>query len=105
MLARRVIAVSPDKNFGKQLATALKAAGGAVDLHLSLEGLGKGELQAALVVLHLDGELATAAAEILPRLSGEARVVAVVPTSNLAALVDIMQSSHRLAALLVAEQL
>lgn len=103
MLARRIIAVSPDKAFGKQLATALKAAGGAVDLHLSLDALGKGDVQATLVVLHLDGELATAAAELLPRLSGDARVIAVLPRSNLAAIVDVMQSSDRIAGMLVAE--
>jgi hypothetical protein len=105
VLARRIIAVSPDKAFGKQLATALKAAGGAVDLHLTLDGLGKGELQAALVVLHLDGDLATAAAELLPRLTGDGRVIAVLPKSNLAAVVDIMQSSDRLSGLLIAEEL
>ncbi|MGE5185519.1 MAG: PEGA domain-containing protein [Acidobacteriota bacterium] len=103
MLARRIIAVSPDKAFGKQLATALKAAGGAVDAHLSLDELGKGELQAALVVLHLDGDLATAAAELVPRLTGDARVIAVLPRTNLAAVVDLMQSSDRIAGLLVAE--
>jgi hypothetical protein len=105
MLARRIIAVSPDKAFGKKLATALKAAGGAVDLHETLEELGTGDQQAALVVLHLDGELATAAAEILPRLSGDARVIAVLPKANLPAVVDIMQSSERLSGLLVAEDL
>lgn len=105
MLPRRIIAVSPDKAFGKQLATALKAAGGAVDLHASLDELGKGDLQAALVVLHLEGELATAAAEILPRLTGDTRAIAVLPKSNIAALVDVMMSSDRLAGLLVAEDL
>src|SRR3984885_11838534 len=103
MLARRIIALSADKAFGKQLATALKAAGGAVDSHQTLDELGKGEIQAALVVLHLDGELATAAAEILPRLSGDSRVIAILPRSNLAAVVDIMQSSDRVAAMIVAE--
>src|SRR6185295_18939165 len=44
MLARRIIAVSPDKAFGRQLAVALKAAGGAVDLHQTLDGLGDGNL-------------------------------------------------------------
>jgi hypothetical protein len=103
VLARRIIALSPDKAFGKQLATALKAAGGAVDLHASLDTLGKGDLQAALVVLHLDGELGTAAAEILPRLIADTRVICVLPRTNLAAVVDIMQSSDRVAGLLVAE--
>jgi hypothetical protein len=95
--------VSPDKAFGKQLATSLKAAGGAVDLHLSLEELGKGEIQAALVVLHLDGELVAAAADIIPRLTGDARVIAILPRANLGAVVDTMQASERLAAMMVAE--
>lgn len=103
MLARRIIAVSPDKAFGKQLATALKAAGGTVDLHQRIDDLAKGELKAALVVLHLDGELSTAAAEIVPRLSADAKVIVVLPRSNLAALVDIMQSSDRIAGAMVAE--
>jgi hypothetical protein len=103
VLARRIIAVSPDKQFGKQLATALKAAGGAVDLHQRLDDFAKGEIVAALVVLHLDGELATAAAELLPRLTGDARVIAILPKSNLAAIVDIMQSSDRIAGMLMQE--
>jgi hypothetical protein len=103
VLARRIIAVSPDKAFGKQLATALKAAGGAVDLHPSIDELGSGELQAALVVLHLDGEHATAAAELLPRLSGDTRVICILPRSNLAAVVDTMQASDRVAGLLTTE--
>jgi hypothetical protein len=103
VLARRIIAVSPDKAFGKQLATALKAAGGAVDLHPTLDDLGKGELQAALVVLHLDGEQSTNAAELLPRLSGDTRMICILPRSNLAAVVDTMQASDRVAGLLTTE--
>jgi hypothetical protein len=103
VLARRIIAVSPDKQFGKQIATALKAAGGAVDLHPKLDDIAKGELVAALLVLHLDGDMATAAAELLPRLSGDARVIAILPKSNLAAVVDIMQSSDRIAGILMQE--
>lgn len=104
MLARRIIAVSPDKGFGKQLATALKAAGGTVDLHHRLDELGThGEIVAALVVVHLEGELSTAAAHLVPRLSGDAKLIAVLPSSNLTAVVDIMQSSDRVAGILIAE--
>jgi hypothetical protein len=105
VLARRIIAVSPDKAFGKLLATALKAAGGTVDLHTSLEGLGKGELTASLVVLHLDGEMATAAAEIMPRITGDARVIVVLPKTNLPQVVDVLQSSDRIAGMLVQEEM
>ncbi len=97
MLARRIIAASPDKQFGKQLATALKAAGGAIDLHQRLDDFAKTDIAAALVVLHLEGELATAAAEILPRLSGDAKLIVVLPKSNLAAIGELMQSSDRIA--------
>ncbi|HEU0034412.1 MAG TPA: PEGA domain-containing protein [Kofleriaceae bacterium] len=103
MLARRIIAVSPDKAFGKQLAVALRAAGGAVDLHAGLDDLGKGELQAALVVLHLDGELAGSASQIVGRLVGDTRLIAILPRSTLAAIVDVMQASERVAGLMVTE--
>ena len=104
MLARRIIAVSPDKAFGKQLVIALKAAGGAVDLHPTVEELGTGDLQAALVVLHLEGELASAGPAIVQRLTSDTRVVAILPRTNLAAVVDIMQSSDRVSGMLVAPE-
>ena len=103
MLARRIIAVTPEKAFGKQLAVALKAAGGAVDTYLALEDLGHGELSASLLVMHLDGVMAGAAQALIPRLTGDTRVIAVLPRSNLAAVVDIMQSSDRVAGMMVAE--
>src|SRR6185312_9891161 len=89
VLAKRIIVVSADKAYGRQLATALKAAGGTVDIHASIDELGKADLQAALLCLHLDGPLASAAAEVVPRLSGDARVICVLPRSNLPALVDV----------------
>ncbi|MBA3500371.1 MAG: hypothetical protein H0T65_08360, partial [Deltaproteobacteria bacterium] len=102
MLARRVIAISPDKAFGKQLAIALKAAGGTVDSYQTLENASN-ELQAALLVMHLDGDLAGASAEIIGRLVGDTRAIAVLPRSNLPAVVDIMQASERVAGMMVAE--
>ncbi len=103
MLARRIIAISSDKNFAKQLTVALRAAGGAAEAHQDLEGLGKGELNTALLVLHLTPELNTALANLLPRLAGDARVIIVIPKSNLPVLVDVMMSSERILAVLMAE--
>ena len=103
MLARRIIAISSDKNFAKQLTVALRAAGGAAEAHQDLEGLGKGELNTALLVLHLTPELNAALANLLPRLVGDARVIIVIPKSNLPVLVDVMQSSERILAVLMAE--
>ncbi len=94
--------MAPDKAFGKQLAVALKAAGGTVDSHTSLESLGN-QLQAALVVVHLDGDIAGIGPDLLQRLIGDTRVIALLPRSNLAAVVDIMQASDRVAGMLVAE--
>jgi hypothetical protein len=105
MLARRVIAISSDKAIAKQMGTALKAAGGAVETHQSIDALGKGELQAALVVVHADGELADAVAALTARLAGDARMVVVVPKHELAKLVDVMLASDRIAGVLVAEDL
>jgi hypothetical protein len=73
MLARRVIALSVDKAFGKVMATALRAAGGVVELHSTIEAMGVGELQAALLVVHLDGALASALEDLALRLRDDAR--------------------------------
>ncbi len=104
MLARRIIALSPEKAFAKQLTVALKAAGGTVDSHLSIEELGLGEISAALVVVHLDGAMMIAATALIPRMTGDTKVIAVLPRSNLAAVVDIMNGSERVAGIMVAEE-
>src|SRR5262245_65953153 len=105
MLGRRIIAVSPDKAFAKQLGVSLKAAGGTVEVHQSLEGLGRGELQVALIVLHLHDDLAGAMSEVLPRLTGDAKVIAVLPRANLASTVDLMQASERDAGIAIDDQI
>ena len=105
MLARRIIAVSPDKTTAKRLAVSLKAAGGAVDAHASLDELGKGELQASLVVIHLEGELANAHLELVPRLTGDARVIAILPKPDLSTTIDVMQSSPRIIGVMTVDQL
>src|SRR5262245_62065687 len=105
MLSRRIIAISPDKAFAKQITTALKAAGGAVETHAGLDPLGRGELQVALVVVHLDGERPNALSELLPRLTGDAKLIAILPRANLATTVDVMQASERVAGVIVAEGL
>src|SRR5215207_9827568 len=105
MLARRVIALSPDKAFAKQVGTWLKAAGGAVETHLNLEAIGRGELQAALVVLHLDGELRGVLPDLVSRLDGDAQLVVVMPKHNLIEMVDIMRVSERISSVLIAEDM
>jgi len=74
-----------------------------VDTHLSLDEVNHGDLQAALLVMHLDGEMAIPALDLIPRLTGDTRVIAVLPRSNLAAVVDVMQGSDRVAGMMAAE--
>jgi hypothetical protein len=105
VFARRIIAVSADKPFGKRLAVALKAAGGAVDSYGALGELSAESLEAPLVVLHLEGELAGAAQQLIERLTGATKVIAILPRTDLAAVVDLMRASDRVAGMLVAEDL
>ncbi|TMQ02590.1 MAG: PEGA domain-containing protein [Deltaproteobacteria bacterium] len=74
-----------------------------MDGYLALEDLGHSEIQAALVVVHLEGAMAAAAPLLLSRLAGDARLIAILPRSNLSAIVDVMQSSERVAGMMVAE--
>lgn len=107
VLARRIIALSSDKAFAKQLAVALKAAGGAVESCASLAELGElgaEGLEAALVVLHLDGEVAGEAARVLELLAGDTKVIAILPRSDLPAVVDVMQGSSRVSGVMIAER-
>ncbi|HWO24267.1 MAG TPA: PEGA domain-containing protein [Kofleriaceae bacterium] len=105
MLARRIIAVSPEKAFAKRLAVALKATGGAVDTYGSPDDLAGEDLAAALVVIHQSGELAGAAMRLVERLAGDAKVIVILPRSDLAAVVEIMQASERVAGMMAAEDL
>ncbi len=101
MLARRVIALSADKAFGKLIATSLRASGGVVELHPSLDGLGRGDVHAALVVVHLAGELASCAEELTARLGPDTRMIAILPTPQLDKTVDVMKASDKIAGILV----
>lgn len=105
MLARRVIAISPDKEIAKRLGLGLRAAGGAVETYGSLDGLAKGEIQAALVVVHLEGALAGAIPALTERLQKDARIIAVLSKSNLVDTVSAMQTGDKIAGMLVADDL
>ncbi len=101
MLARRVIALSVDKAFGKVMATALRAAGGVVELHSTIEAMGTGELQAALLVVHLDGALASSLEDLALRLRDDARLIVILPAHALPQTVDAMKMSDKIAGVLV----
>lgn len=104
MLARRVIAMSPDKTFAKRLGLALKAAGGTVETYSDVGALAQGEIQAAaLVVVHLEGDLASSLKDIAQRLRDDAKIIAIVAKHDLANSVDVMRISSRVSGILVAE--
>ena len=103
MLARRVIAISPDKVFAKRLSIGLKAAGGSVETYPGLDALARGEIHAALLVLHLDGEIAESLDEVAERLRDDAQMIVILPTSDLMATVNAMERTKALAGVLVAD--
>lgn len=105
MLARRVIAISSDKAIAKRLALGLRAAGGTVETYESPDSLPKGEIQAALVVAYIDADLAGDVAGLVGRLEKDARLIAVLPKSNLVDLVATMQGHPRVAGTLIADEL
>ncbi|MDB4953688.1 MAG: hypothetical protein JWO36_1257 [Myxococcales bacterium] len=101
VLARRIVVVSPDEALGLKLETALEAVADTVELHRTVDSIVTPA--AALCVIHIDGELAPS--ELLPRLTGLGPVIAVLPRSNLAAVVELMMPSDRIVGMMVAEQL
>jgi hypothetical protein len=101
--ATRIVVVSPDGGFGQTLKTALDAVA-RVDLALA-PGAVDTDPPPALYVIHMGGELARAPGELLLRLGGSCPVIAVMPRFHLAAVVDLMRSVHRVAGIMVAEDL
>lgn len=103
MLARRVIAISPDKAFAKRLSIGLKAAGGSVETYPGPDALARGEIHAALLVLHLDGEVADSLPEIAKRLRDDASILVILPKSDLNKTVGAMERTRALAGVLIAD--
>jgi hypothetical protein len=119
LLARRIIAVSPDPNFGAAVAGGLAAVADTVDVQHAVDVLGAIDLleaiaapgpgasstpaPAALCVIHLEGELAGAVRERWSRLAAGCPVLVVYPGANLVAVVELMQASDRVAGVMIAE--
>ncbi|MBA3395928.1 MAG: PEGA domain-containing protein [Deltaproteobacteria bacterium] len=97
VIARRIIAVSPDESFGQVLASALRDAG-TVELHDWLDPVEVAH--AALCVVHL-----TTLAAIEPLQAPGCPVIAVLPRSDLADIVELLQSVPRIAGIAMAEDL
>ncbi len=102
MLARRVVAISPEKGIAKRLGVALKAAGGTAEIYESLEALGTGKIQAALVVIHLS-TLGSQLSQLGKRVAENCSIIVVLPKSDLSAMVAAMDVSPAIVGVLVAE--
>ena len=58
-----------------------------------------------MIVVHFADDAANAATQLVARLATDLQVIAVLPTSNLVAVVDVLQASDRFAGVLIAEHL
>jgi hypothetical protein len=105
MLARRVIAISPDKAIAKQLGAGLMAAGGSVETVPSVDALAKGEIQAGLVVVHIAGDDTSQLDQCHERIRKDGWIIVILPKSDLKVLVASMQKTDRIAGVLVSDEL
>ncbi len=105
MVARRIIAVSPDQALGQQLATALAGDGRIVDVSPTLDTLEATGAEPALVVTDAGGALPAEAGAALVRLTGSCPVIVVSRRFGVAEVVDLMQSSERVAGVMIAPEL
>jgi hypothetical protein len=105
MLARRIIAISPDKAFAKQLTMALRAAGGAAETYSDVTELSVGPIDTALLVVHITADIDSTLPALLTRLVEDCPVIAIVPHSNLIELVALLRQSEHIVGVMVAEGL
>jgi hypothetical protein len=96
---RRIIAISPDESFGKQLQTALNAAGGSVELYQNAHTISPGD--ASLCVVCVTNEVTLA--DTAPRLPPDCPLIVVLPRPDVSAMVAAMQESPRVISVLVAD--
>ena len=106
MLAHRVLAISPVRETRKAISVGLMSAGATVEQHENINELKPGPIADALVVLHLEDAVGTAlVGTVCERLSETTRLIVVVPASDIETTVSVMQSSKKVASVLVAEGL
>lgn len=103
MLARRVVALAPDKTFGKLLTVALRAAGTTAEHIAEVSALTTDDLHSPLVVWHLDPDALPQLGPVLARASATTQFIMIVPKGTLVHLVDVMQRTDRIAGVLLAE--
>ncbi len=82
------------------------SAGGVVEQHESVGDVKPGPITDSILVLHIENSVGTALiGSVCERLKPEARLIAVVPSSDLETTLSVMQASQKVSAVLVAEGL
>jgi hypothetical protein len=102
--APRIVVLSPDPAFEHQLVTGLSAMACAVDVQRGLDALGAGEPPAALCVIHLEGECARVLEAGGSGVNLGCPVIAVLPRGDVAAAVEVLRSSERVAGVIDADR-
>jgi len=102
--APRIVVLSPDPAFEHQLMTGLSAMACAVDVQRGPGALGAGEPPAALCVVHLEGECARWLEARGSDGNPGCPVIAVLPRGDIAAAVDVLRSSDRVAGAIAADR-
>ncbi len=106
MLAHRVLAISPVRETRKVISVGLMSAGASVEQHEAIGDLKPGKITESILVLHLEDAVGTAlVGTVCERLEESARLIVVVPKSDIETTVSVMQSSKRVASVLVADGL
>jgi hypothetical protein len=103
VLARRLIAVSPDDAFAAQLSSALVAVDLRVETYRDVASLGVDPLDGVLCVIHVAGEVEAGLPGFVANLAPDCRIIVVLPRASLVALVEIMERSDRIVGMIVAE--
>lgn len=106
MLAHRVLAISPVRETRKVISVGLMSAGASVEQHETISELKPGPISDSILVLHLEDAVGTAlVGTVCERLADTSRLIVVVPASDIETTVSVMQSSKKVASVLVAEGL
>lgn len=104
MLSKRIIAISPERNFQKKLSAGLMAAGAAVETVASPSELGS-KVECDLVVYHAhDDKDQKRITDLLARTKPEIPLITVIPQSDLNQMVQLLKEP-RINNVMVAEDL
>ena len=101
--SRRILVVSSDRGLLEKIEGALSTTENPIETSRELQGLVLSELRDVLMVIHVVGNLIQTLPGFLDGLSGNARVILVLPRANAALVVELMQRTPCVVAMLTEE--